>query len=561
MKAQPSHTFNRWMPLLALTFVIVMIAYPVTLLLIQSVIPEILAGDFRPSIDAYIRIFTSNGVAEMLWNSLRWAGATTLIAWLIGLPCGWILARVNLTGKTFIRLLFLVPIMMPPYVFALSYTLLMLPGGLGDSALGGVPESWRDLFFSFWGVAFVMAICCFGYVTLAIEAALRAMPLRLEHAAFMLGASPIVVFRSVIFPLLIPALLNTGVLVFLDAISNFGVPAILGPRANLPLLPAEIYSLVTSWPLDFPLATSLSSLLLVAAVITLFINQRLLARSAMHTSARTQSSHTEGNRTSLLIRIIAWCILSLVFLFALGLPCFAVVLGSLVDRWNDGAPTLTLQHYRELLTPGSRGLSALWTSLWLSLAAATICTIVGGLIAYIIVRGRGLTVHLLDATAILPRVLPKIVVAVALIMAWNAPWMGAMRVDVYGTVWMLLVAYVALYLSDSLRFSDAGMRRISVKLEHAAESIGATRWQSLRYITLPLLWPSLLAGWLTTFVACMRDLVASVILLPPGVETAGSFIFNQFEQGDIAAAMAMATLIVLLGGTVLAIAMRLAPRG
>ncbi|TVQ51918.1 MAG: iron ABC transporter permease, partial [Phycisphaerales bacterium] len=443
MKFWPARQLNRWPLLVGLAVLIVLVAYPVALLIVQSIFPEALAGDFSGPFGAYLRILTTDGVPEMLWNSVRWAGATTALAWLLGVPCGYVLARTNLRGKAIARLMFLVPIMTPPYVFALSYTLLMLPGGFGDSMLGGVPEWLRSLFFSFWGVTFVMAISSFGYITLAVEATLRATPTRLEHAAAMLGASRFEQFRFILLPLLRPALLNAGLLVFLDAISNFGVPAIMGPRANLPLLPAEIYALVTSWPVDFPLATALSSLLLFVAILTLLINQRLLRRSQQSSGRTTQAlEHT----LSPMGHVLIWTGLVFIFLLTVLLPYLAMLLSSVVDRWAAGTPELTWRHYRELLTPGSRGLGALWTSLWLSLSAATICAGLGGFIAYTIARFRGRLATLLDVTAILPRVLPKIVMAIALIMAWNAPWIGGLRL--YNTVWMLLVAYIALYLSD-----------------------------------------------------------------------------------------------------------------
>jgi iron(III) transport system permease protein len=111
---------------------------------------------------------------------------------------------------------------------------------------------------------------------------------------------------------------------------------------------------------------------------------------------------------------------------------------------------------------------------------------------------------------------------------------------VYNTAWILLLAYLALYQGDAARLADTGMRTVGVNLEQAAEVLGASRGRVWREIVLPLLRPALLAGWALTFVACMRDLVASVMLLPPGTQTVGSYIFTQFEQGDMARAMAMA---------------------
>jgi iron(III) transport system permease protein len=168
-------------------------------------------------------------------------------------------------------------------------------------------------------------------------------------------------------------------------------------------------------------------------------------------------------------------------------------------------------------------------------------------------RRPGFFARLADQLGLLPRVVPRVVIAIGLILAWNAPWVA---LPVYDTVWVLLVAYFALYQSDAVRFADSGMRGIGQNLEHAAAVLGAGRWRVFAGIVLPLLRPALLAAWVTTFVVCMRDLVASVFLLPPGVQTVGSFIFSQFEQGNMARAMAMASCATLLSSVVLFVLQR-----
>lgn len=534
-----------WPLWLGLAFMAMLIGYPVALLILNSLFPHALEGDWRGFGGAYLRIFQTEGVAAMLGNSLRWAMATTGGAWLLGIPCGYLLARTNLRGKSFARLLMVVPIMTPPYICAISYILMMQPGGFADMAFGPMPAALRATFFGFWGVTFVMAISSFGYVALGVEAGLRGISSRLDDAAAGLGATRFQRWRMVTLPLLLPALLNTGLLVFLEAMSNFGVPATLGSRANLPLLPAEIYYLVTTWPVDLPLATALSTVLLFVAVISLMTSKRLLRRFQQVSGRSVATQEKPLGRWG---QIAGWSFITLVTCFSIGVPYVVMVLTSLVKRWGGGLPTLTFHHYVQVFSPGSRGLSALTTSLILSLSAATICAVLGGFIAYAITRHRGWLASLLDAASLLPRVLPKIVMAVALIMAWNAPWV---RVHIYGTIWILLLAYVALYLSDALRYGDTAMRQIAQRLEHAAESLGAAPWRVFVSITLPMLRPALIAAWVTTFIVCMRDLVASVILLPPGTETTGSFIFNQFEQGDISVAMAMATVTILLSTAVL----------
>ncbi|EIP96930.1 ABC-type Fe3+ transport system, permease component [Opitutaceae bacterium TAV1] len=540
-----------WPLWLAAGFVLVTVGYPLAILAVQSVFPEALAGKFDGAFSAFAAMAHTPGLGEMLGNSLLWGLATTAGAWLLGLPAGVMLARIRFPGKRLARIVLLLPVMTPPYLLALAWILLMQPGGFWDNA-GGVPPWLQRAFFGFWGVTFVMVMGCFGGVALAVEAALLNLGARLEDAAASLGARPARIQAGIIFPLLLPAILNSGVLVFVEAMSNFGVPAILGPRANLPLLPAEIYALVTNWPVNIPLATALSLLLCLAAVALLQATRRLLAR---HGGIRTRPG-SPAQRTPGPAGVAGvWGYFAFLFVISGLLPLGVIVLASLVERWNAGTPVWTLQHYRDLLSFSAEGngLGALGTSALLGGITATVCVIVGGLAAWAMSRHPGFFARLADQLSLLPRIVPRIVIAVGMILAWNAPWVV---LPVYNTIWILLVAYFALYQSDAVRFADTGMRGIGQNLEHAAAILGAPRWRILAGIVLPLLRPALLAAWITTFVVCMRDLVASILLLPPGVQTVGSFIFTQFEQGNMARAMAMATCATLLSSAVLFVLQR-----
>ncbi len=537
----------RWLLWLALLFIVAATGYPLVILFAQSIFPELLGGSLDGAFSAWRRIFETPDLVAMLRNTVAWAAAVTVASWIFGIPCGYWLARTRLKGKLWLRLSLLAPIMTPPYIMALAYILIMQEGGFAVRLFEGMPQGLRFWFFSFWGVTTVMALASFGYVALAVEATLGSIPRRLELAADMVGARRWQTLRSVVLPLMLPAILNSGLLVMLEALSNFGVPAVLGTRANLPLLPAEIFFLVTSWPIDLALATSLSSLLCLVALISLYGSRWLAARRGEMKLRSGGAGLIEPTRWGR-IGIHAWFVT--LFFFSTLLPYAAMVLTSLADGWRGRWPTLTLDHYIELFAPGSRSFDALMTSLGLSVGAATICIVVGALIAYATVFGQGVLRHLLEGLATLPRVVPKIVIAVGLILAWNAPWVG---LNIYNTVWMLLLAYVVIYITDALNYSNAALRNLNRNLEHAAEVAGAGPLRVLWSVVLPHLKPALLAAWVTTFIVCMRELVASILLLPPGVDTTATFIFNQFEQGDVSEAMAMATVTILLSTVVLVV--------
>ena len=531
-----------WAAWLAAGFVVLTVGYPLAVLAVQAVFPEALAGSLAGAGSALGELVRTPGLGEMLGNSLRWGAATTVGAWVLGVPAGWALARFDFPGKRLARLSLLVPVMLPPFLLALAYILLLQPGGLWEQAVGVVPVWIQKPFFGFWGVTAVMALASYGGVALAVEAAWRGLPARAEEAAESLGAGRRQVWLHILLPLLLPALVNSGVLVFVDAMSNFGVPAALGPRANLPLLPAEIHALVTSWPVNLPLATALSLLLCAMAAALFQLSRRLLKR---HGGGRTRGGGPVVRKLGVTGTAAVWGGFGALFAVGGAAPLGVVVVASLAGRWNAGKPEWTLDHYRAVLEAGGEGRAALATSGWLAAGAATVCVLAGAVAAYATARHPGWVARVADQLSVLPRVVPSIAVTVAFILAWNAPWVA---LPIYNTVWVLLLAYLALYQGDAARLADTGMRTVGVNLEQAAELSGASKGRVWRDVVLPLLRPALLAGWALTFVACMRDLVASVMLLPPGAQTAGSYIFTQFEQGDMARAMAMAVCAVGGGG-------------
>lgn len=536
-----------WPVVIALVAVGVTVGFPIVMLFLQSVFPGIGKGDFGGALTPYRELSETMGLGRMWSNSLLCAALTTLFAWALGLPAGWLLARFRLPFKPLIRVSLLLPIMSPPYLLALAYVLVLQKQGMWDSFVGPLPLVVRDFFFGWGGVVFVMGLTSFGTVALLVEAALSGVSTRLDDAARCLGAPPWAIFRRVTLPLLIPALLNSGVLVFVDTLSNFGIAAILGPRSNLLLLPAVIYELLTTWPVQLPLAAAISAILAVTAMILVgFVRIVIGVRCAANASGKVASDRLHFP-TRLQLSAVGVFFGGL-FLLSSIVPNGAVFFMSLVDKWRDGAPTFTLSHYIEIFRWGSGGLQALGTSFTLSVAAATTCVSLGALIAYTLSRYRGRGVAALDHLSMMPRVLPNLVMAVALILAWNAGWMP---LRVYGTLGIIFLAYVAIYQAVGLRFADAGMQHLALRLEQAGACLGAPRAAILGRIVLPILFPSMFAAWISIFVMCLRDWVASIMLLPPGAQTVGSFIFTQFEQGDFAQAMAMTVCTVMVSSVLL----------
>lgn len=533
---------------------ILTVVWPLLALLWQSLGPGHSAGPDAGFLSAYGKIFATPGLREMLWNSVWWGVATTAGAWLLGAPCGYLLARTTFPGQSIVRLLLLIPILTPAYLTALGYMMLLQEGGLADALLrrwGGLPPACREFFFGFWGVTFVMVMASFGTVALALEAALRSFPARIEQAAASLGARPGAILGLIILPLMWPVFLNSGVLVFLETISNFGVSVLMSPGADLPLLPAEIYQLLTQSPSDLSLPAALAALLALAALALLSLGRWLLAlRGGGSLCSSSHSSNAHGHALGTGGRMLVWSGMGLLFFFSALLPAFVIALTSLLDFEAGRVIGLTGGHYRKLLAEGTGAGAALSTSFLLSWVAATAAVILVGLGGYAMARTSGFAARITGLLGRLPGMVPALVTVVAFLVAWRSP---GLVLEIYQTVWLLLLAYFALHQSQAWRVVEAGMKQLDSRLEQTAEILGAGRSRIIRCVVLPVLAPALLVAWVTVFVACLRDWTASILLLPPGFQTIGNFIFQRINEGNWAAAMAMTTLTVLTGTIALVI--------
>ncbi len=214
--------------------------------------------------------------------------------------------------------------------------------------------------------------------------------------------------------------------------------------------------------------------------------------------------------------------------------------------YGISAGNFTLGHYRELLAWGSPGLSALGNSLSLALATACITAALGVFLALTVGDGRSRLRRAVDFISLLPNTVPSIVMIVGLILFWNSPWVGQ---KIYNTYWMVLLTYVVLFLPFTAQYVNASYRQISKTLFDAAGIGGGSPAYTFRRILLPLVLPGILSGWVMTFIISLRELVASLMILPPGMDNAARFIYGQFEQGSNSAGMAMAV-VTMLSSTV-----------
>jgi iron(III) transport system permease protein len=337
-------------------------------------------------------------------------------------------------------------------------------------------------------------------------------------------------------------------LVFAMTIEEFGTPVALGRSSGFDVLVTGIEAKLADWPIDLPGAATLSVILVVLALGAFIIQLGILAR---------RSYETTGSRPQPAARrtLGPWAI-PVVLLFVLAalrgtiIPVAAIVATAL-SRTLSGAlaaGNLGLQNFALILADKSAARDALLNSLGLGVASALVTGILGAVASYAIVKTRFRGRTALDALTMLPNANPGVVLAVSLILAWNQP---ILPITPYNTQLILLLAYSCLLLPFPVRYANAALRQIGDSLETAARVAGASPpLTSFRRIIVPLIPPNLLSAMLLVFAVASRELVASILVAPIGVQTIASFIWQQFEQGAIELGMAMSAVAISIAAII-----------
>ncbi|MDQ0496087.1 ABC transporter permease [Paenibacillus brasilensis] len=519
--------------LIALAFLIVM---PLLQIFIQSVYAD---GTFQWT--APLRTLAESRFAGVLFNSI-WLGicviaGTTVLA----LPLAWIMSNTCLARWRWLDVVLLIPFMTPPYIGSMGWILFMQKNGYLAQLL---PELHvlTPSFFSFGGMVMIMSLHLFPFLYLLLRGALLRIGGSLEEAGAVMGGSFWYRFRRIILPLLLSAYGMGALLIFVKTIAEFGTPATFGRRIGYEVMTSEIHKYISSWPIDFGKATSLASVLLTACLLVWYvqsvINRKYTYRLVGGKGSRPSRLRVSGWTTGLSVAFIL-----LLLIASIGIPYFSIIAASTMKlrgiglAWNN----FTLDYYRELLSWGSESMEALLNSVFLSLGASTIAALLGTWFALVVGQSRSVLQRTVDAFSLLPNTVPGIVMVVGLILWWNSPWMP---IPLYNTYGMVILTYVILFVPYTVQYVKSAFTQVDTALFQAGQVFGGRPFYVFRRIMLPLILPGMLAGWMMTFTIASRELVGSLLILPPSVQTSATYIFAQFEQGQVSLGMAMAVISV-----------------
>lgn len=545
---------GRWLPVGAVVTVTAYLALVPVLFLAWGSLRDAPPGaDGTFTLQNYVQAYGNASVWQMLLNTAWFAAGSSALAMALGTGFAWLVERTNLPFRNAWYVLSLVPLMLPGVLEAIAWQLLLAPrSGWINVQL----RTWLGLpaldIYSIGGMIWVQGVSMVPLVFIMLAASFRSMDAALEEASHMSGGSTWTTLRRVTLPLMLPGLLAAFLLSLIRAVEAFELPAFIGLRAGLPVFTTEIYTAITRVPPNFGYGTALAMTFLVLTTAAVLFYQRVV-RGANRFSTVTGKGYRPR---PILLGPARWPMCALFacyFVITIGLPLFILLWSSLlsfyaVPNFNQ-LPRMSLNNYSALWSYPNVA-DAVFNSVILATGTATGAMLLTSVCAWIVVRTRLPGRHLVDLLAFSPYAMPGIVLGVALLWTY-----AILPLPVYGTLLILLVAYVTRYMPYGIRSTSATLVQIHRELEEAAAMSGSGWWHTFSRVTLPLLRSGFIAGWLYIFMLAVKELSMSLLLYPPGKEVLSVIIWELWDGGKPELVSALGVL-MLLGLGALAVLVR-----
>jgi iron(III) transport system permease protein len=519
----------------------VLIVLPIAWLAYYSVVDR----DGAFTLDNFTTLVTDPTFRDPLITTVVLATTSSLLCCAIAAPMGWLVARTDMPLRRTARALVTASFVTPPFLGAIAWELLAAPNsGLLNQlyrALTGA-DADEHLFdiYSLPGLIFVISCYTFPYVFVLVANALDRIPGDLEDASSILGGRTFITARRVTVPLALPALLAGALVAFLQAMTLFGSPAILALPAGFHTMTTKIWSLF-QYPPKPELAAAASLPLLLLTIALLRAEHVILGRRSY---AVVGARH--GNPRQIRLGALKWVALAFCFLVLL-CPVF-LPYGALLNAAFSPVPsqlvtfgTLTLHNIHFVFFELSTTQLTLRNTFLLGALAATIGTTLALVIAYVTTREAVPGHRALGFMATAPVAIPGIVLGVALFLSYTRP-----PFVLYGTLWILLIAFVTISLPAAYQQLQAAFRTVHPELEDASRILGATRLTALRQITAPLLRTGVIATWCFIFVGVIRELSAAIMLFTSETKVVSVLIFDLNESGDLGAIAVLGIMMLVI---------------
>ncbi len=546
-----------FLPVIDLKWIVISIA--VATLISFTVLPMLylifrsIVVDGVINIENYREVYNNIVNFSAFVNTFKISITVTAVSLLISFPLAWLVGRTDLPAKGFFRTLFVATYMIPPYVGAIAWIQLLNP------RVGYMNVYLQKLFnlsaapfdiYSFSGLVWCLTLFYSPFAFITISRALEKMDPTLEEASRVSGATPFETLYRVTLPLMFPSILAGGVLVFIGVASAFGIPAIVGMPAKIEVLTTRIVTYVyMGTGKGIREATALAvSLMLVANAILYFMTYILGKKDYVTIGGKSMRPN--------LVELGKWkwpitAIVGAYGLVSVFIPLASILVTSMLKSLSRPVSfdNLTFEKWLAVVD-NSQYMETLSNSFITASIAATAATLIALFVAYLLVKTHAKGRRIPDSLATLGGATPSIVIALALIITFS----GEFGLNLYSTLGILIVAYMVKYLTMAVRTIAASLSQVHSSLEEAALNSGANWLRSLKDILLPLIAPSIVAGWFLVFMPSFYELTMSIILYGSKTKTIGVLLYELQTYADPQDASVLAVVvltIVLLGNIIL----------
>ncbi|MSP39647.1 MAG: iron ABC transporter permease [Deltaproteobacteria bacterium] len=540
-------------PVVGAAILIYLAVLPLFMLIMGSFQAEVAPREFVYTLQNYQKAYASEHTYSTFVNSLIFASGSAAITFLFGTMLAWLTERTNTPMRKLFVPIAVVPLILPGVLESISWIFLLSP------KFGYVNVWLMHLFglqsppfnvFSLPGMIWVHSVGQVPLAFLMMTAAFKSMDPSLEESAMMSGANTWQTIKRITLRLLAPTAGSVLLILFVRTLESFETPALIGIPARIYVYTSEIFLAFNEYPPDYGRGGALAVGLLLLSAVGVWLYTRATKEGKKFQTVTGKAFRPRqfdlgpwrwAGFAFLMVYFIFVVLLPFLVLFwASFLPFFAAPSWSALDK-------LTLDNYRYL--GGFRPFwEAMKNSVILSTLTATVAMVLTSLVAWIVYKSKLRGAWILDILAFIPITIPGIVMGMALILLYVA-----FPIPIYGTIWVLLIAYVTRFIPYGMRSSSGSIMQIHSELEEAAAASGASWWDTFKRVTLPLLRPGFVAGWIYICIVSFREFSTSVLLATGESRVLSILLFTMFEQGQVTIVAAIGILMIVTLLTVVGI--------
>lgn len=522
----PKLNMEKTIMLTTTILVCIMILYPLSTLVYNSFTFQEWGKPVVYTLDNYKKIFTTGRYYTAFKNSIIISLGVAFFAGIVGITLAWITARTNTPLRMKLEPLNMIPYFLSPLVGAISWSYITSP------KIGFLNVFLMDTFnlsgppfniYSKGGIIWVEVIFWIPFVYLFMSGLFQKMDPALEEGAKVCGASMFQTIKTVTLPLALPGILYALSILFIITLGSFAVPAMLGLPVNITVIGTQIREVINRYPSDYNLASAMGMITLIMCIIVIIIQRKvILPREFITVTGK-------GYRPSL-IDLGKWKYATLAFnlaylLIGVVFPLSVLVMVSIHKLWRGWFDfhNLTFGNFTFIVTQYTTAKNAIWNSLILGTFGATVGMILCVIVVFILVRTKVKGRIVLDFVTSLSIGIPGIILAVGILLAY-------IKTPLYGTLWIMGLAYITVFLPIGMRNTNAIFLAISPELEESSRTCGSSWLSTLKNISIPLMKSGLVGGWLILFLIFVKEINSSILLFSSGNEVMAIVLFQLLEE-------------------------------